>query len=79
MAGITRKKGETFESFFRRFSKKVQESGRLLQAKKIRFFDHHKSRTKIKADALRRIEIRDEKEYLKKIGKSEEPEERRRY
>jgi hypothetical protein len=50
----------------------------LLQARKIRFRIRPKSDAKKRADALRRIEITDEKEYLKKIGKLEE-EPRRRY
>ena len=72
MAEVKRKRTETFESLLRRFTKKVQASGRLLQARKIRFRIRPKSDAKKRADALRRIEITDEKEYLKKIGKLEE-------
>jgi len=80
MPEIKRKKGETFESLLRRFTRKVLESGRLIQAKKIRFYERPKSKTKKRADALRRLEIQKEREYLKKIGKlKEEPERGRRY
>lgn len=79
MAEIKRKRGETFESLLRRFTRKVQQSGRLIQAKKIRFFDRPKSQGKKRTDALRRLEIQDEREYLKKIGKLKDEPERRRY
>jgi len=72
VAEIKRKKGETFESFIRRFNKKLQQSGKLIQSRKIRFFDSQKSRSKIKEDALRRKKIGEKREYLKKIGKLKE-------
>lgn len=74
MAEVKRKKGETFESLMRRFSKKVQQSGRLIQSRKIRFYESKKNRTKVRAAAARRSEINSKREYLKKIGKLvEEP------
>lgn len=69
MAEIKRKKGETFESFLRRFNKKLQQSGKLIQSRKIRFHERSKSRTKVREDALRRKRITSQREYLKKIGK----------
>ena len=72
MAEIKRKKGETFESFLRRFNKKIQQSGKLIQSRKIRFYERPKSRTKQRTDALRRIRITAKREYLKKIGKLKE-------
>ncbi len=74
MAEVKRKKGETFESLIRRFSKKVQQSGRLLQSRKIRYYTKKKNKTAIRAAASRREEITAKREYLKKIGKLvEEP------
>ena len=74
MAEVKRKKGESFESFMRRFSKKVQQSGRLLQVRKIRFRSKKKNKTAVRAAAARRGEITAKREYLKKIGKLvEEP------
>ena len=74
MAEVKRKKGESFESFVRRFSKKVQQSGRLLQVRKIRYRTKSKNKTAIRAAAARRGEIAAKREYLKKIGKLvEEP------
>lgn len=69
MAEVKRKKSETFESLLRRFHKKLQQSGRLIQSRKIRFHEKSKNRTKVKDEALRRKEIGNKREYLKKIGK----------
>lgn len=69
MVETKRKKGESFESLFRRFHKKLQQSGKLLQSRKIRFFQRDKSKNLKKQNALRRIQIKEEREYLKKIGR----------
>ncbi len=69
MAEVKRKKGETFESLFRRFGKKIQQSGRLLQSKKVRYYESKKNKTATRAAAARREEIRIKRDYLKKIGK----------
>jgi len=74
VAEVKRKKGETFESLIRRFSKKLQQSGRLLQSRKIRYYTKKKNKTAIRLAAARRSEINAKREYLKKIGKLiEEP------
>lgn len=72
MVEAKRKKGETFESLLRRFNKKVIQSGKILQAKKIRFYEKEPNKNLTKRLALRRNEIKSKKEYLKKIGKLEE-------
>jgi ribosomal protein S21 len=72
MAEVKRKKGETFESLLRRFSKKVIQSGRILQAKKIRFLEKNTNKNLARKLALRRLKIKNKKEFLKKIGKLEE-------
>ncbi|KKU47717.1 30S ribosomal protein S21 [Candidatus Uhrbacteria bacterium RIFCSPLOWO2_12_FULL_46_10] len=77
MVELKRKKGETFESFFRRFNKRLQQSGRLFQARKVRFFERPKSKTRLKEAASRRAELRAKREYLKRIGKLPEEELRR--
>lgn len=81
VAEVKRKKGETFESLIRRFSKKVQQSGRLLQVRKIRYKTKGKNKTAVRSAAARREEITAKREYLKKIGKlADEPTNRgRRY
>ena len=72
MAEAKRKKNETFESFLRRFNKKLQQSGKLIQSRKIRFHERQKSRTQLRTDALRRKGIGEKREYLKKVGKLKE-------
>lgn len=69
MAELKRKKGETFESLLRRFSKKIQESGIILQVKKIRFYQKPETRNKRRVGTLTRKKLNAEKEYLQKIGK----------
>jgi len=69
MAEVKRKKSESFESLLRRFNRRIIESGRILQAKKIRFHKKNKSKNAAKATALRRKELRETREYLRKIGK----------
>lgn len=72
MAEVKRKKGETFESLLRRFHKKLQQSGRLIQSRKIRFYERPKNKNQVRKEALRRKDIRENREYLKKIGKLKE-------
>lgn len=72
MAEAKRKKGESFDALLRRFNRKIVESGRVLQAKKIRYHSKDKSRNAAKVSALRRKELREKRDYLKKIGKLRE-------
>lgn len=72
MSEVKRKKSETFESLLRRFHKKLQQSGRLIQSRKIRFYEKPKNRTKTRREALRRLQIGEKREYLKKVGKLKE-------
>ena len=69
MAETKRKPKESFEALLRRFNKQVQQSGKILQAKKIRFYARPKSKLKLKESALRRLKIEDKKTYLKRVGK----------
>ena len=78
MAEVKRKKGETFEALIRRFGKKIQQSGRLIQSRKIRYHDRKKNKTSIRTAAARRNEISDKREYLKKIGKLVDERDQRR-
>lgn len=82
MAEVKRKKGESFESLVRRFSRKVQESGTILQARKIRFRKKDLSKNASKTAALRREELKEKREYLIRSGKATEedfrPKRRRR-
>jgi len=69
MAEAKRKKGETFESLLRRFNKKVIQSGKILQAKKVRYLEKEPNKNLSKKLALRRKGIKEKKEYLKRVGK----------
>lgn len=69
---VKRKDGESFESLIRRFTKKTIQSGKILQAKKVRFFTKDKTKRALKDSALRRNKIGSKMDYLKRIGKLEE-------
>ena len=66
---IKRKKNESFEAFIRRVKKRWQQSGKILQAKKIQFFAETKSKNVRKASTLHRLRKAQEMEYLRKIGR----------
>jgi ribosomal protein S21 len=66
---VKRKDGESFESLLRRFNRKIQQSGVLVRARKIRFFAPEKSRNLLREDAVKRSVMRQEREELKKLGK----------
>ena len=68
MSEVKRKKGESFEAMMRRFGRRVQQSGRMFQARKIRFFTRLKSKNALKESALRRMTIAEKREYLDRIG-----------
>lgn len=69
MVEVKRKDGESFESLLRRFSRKVQQSGVLIRARRNRFYDAPKSRMMLRQSALKRAELREEREELRKLGK----------
>jgi len=66
---IKRKKNESFEAFIRRVKKRWQQSGKILQVKKIRFYEREKNKNMRKKSALHRMTISSKMEYLKKIGR----------
>ena len=67
MVEVKRKENESFESLLRRFNRKIQQSGVLVRARKIRFFEPPKSRNLQKVAARRRTVIKAQKEELKKL------------
>jgi len=67
---VKRKKGESFESFLRRFNKVLIQSGRLIQARKVRFHKKKKSKSQLRESALRKIDLVQKQEYLIRIGKA---------
>ena len=69
MVEVKRKDNESFESLLRRFNRKIQQSGVLIRARRIRFFEQPKSRNLQKEAARRRAQIRQQKEEQKRLGK----------
>ena len=72
MVQFKRKKGESFESFLRRFNKRLQQSGKLMEARKGRYVKKDKNSNQTKKSALISLKLRSKKEYERKIGKIEE-------
>jgi ribosomal protein S21 len=72
MVQFKRKKGESFEAFLRRFNRRLQQSGKLMEARKNRYIHKDLNETKTKKSALIGLKLRNKKEYLRKIGKLEE-------
>jgi ribosomal protein S21 len=71
---VKRRKGESFESLLRRFSRRIQQSGNMLEARKLRFYKKTPTKNRNQESALRRLEIKEDREYLIKAGKFvEEP------
>lgn len=60
---------ETSQGLVRRFSRRMKQSGILLSARKVRFFERPKSKQMRKRSALRREELRKEYELADKMGK----------
>lgn len=65
---VQKKDGETTGSLLYRFSKKVQQSGILKEAKKRRFYKRSINDTKRKLSAIHRENQKKERERLKKLG-----------
>lgn len=78
MVEVKRKDNESFESLLRRFNRKIQQSGVLVRARKIRFYEPGRSRNLLREDAQRRAINREKREELKKMGKLPPPSKFRR-
>jgi small subunit ribosomal protein S21 len=66
---VKKKDNESFEGLLRRFNRKIQQSGVLVRARRIRFFEPARSRNLLREDAARRAVNREKREELKKMGK----------
>jgi len=66
---VRKRERESSEGLLRRFSRKVQQSGLLLKARKVRFREPEKNDTQLRKDALRKLEIQKERDFLRKTGK----------
>ena len=72
MVEVRKRDNESTDSLLRRFSRKVQQSGVLLQARKIRFHTRKKGRRKMKEDAIRKAGLQAERDRLIKLGEIDE-------
>lgn len=69
---VRKKDKESTGSLLRRFSRRVQQSGVLLRARRSRFFTKQKTKRQLKASALRREQLRAQRKELIKLGMLEE-------
>lgn len=72
MVEVKKKDNEGLDSLIRRFSRKVQQSGVLLQARKVRFHERKKNKRKVREDAQRRAVLTAERDRLIKLGEIDE-------
>ncbi len=73
---VKRKKGESFDAFIRRVKRRWQQSGKLLQAKKVKFREEKKSKNVQKKQKVQHLQNVSKIEYLRKIGRLPEEEEK---
>lgn len=76
MSEVRRKRGESFEGFMRRVKRQWLHSGRLLQAKKVQFYQPKKSKNEQRKQTVAKVKLKVRQTYLRKIGKLPEEEER---
>ncbi|HMN19066.1 MAG TPA: hypothetical protein PKA31_00525 [Candidatus Moranbacteria bacterium] len=69
MIEVRKKDKETTESLIRRFSRRIQQSGVLVRARRTRFRTEEKSKVEKRAEAIYKVRIRKEIDRLKKLGK----------
>jgi ribosomal protein S21 len=69
---LKRKKGESFESFVRRFSRRLQQSGKLYEVRQRKHVVPKINKNKQKLRALVGRKLHSTREYLKKTGKLKE-------
>jgi hypothetical protein len=75
---VKKKPGETTRSLLRRFSRRIQQSGVLIRARRARFREREKNKRERRSSALRREKIIKQKEKLRKLGLLEEEQRYRR-
>ena len=77
MVYVKKKDNETQAAMIRRFTRRIQQSGILIRARKMRFYDPKPTKRAVKDRALRKVRIVKEREHLAKLGRL--PEEEQRY
>ncbi|MDP3794364.1 MAG: 30S ribosomal protein S21 [bacterium] len=71
---IKRQENETTGSMLRRFTRTVQQSGTLVKARRVQFYNPPKSKREKRLSALYRQRVRKERERLQKLGVIDEEE-----
>mgnify|MGYP000846011288 CR=1 FL=1 len=74
MIEVKRKDRETSESLIRRFGRRVQQSGVLVQARRSRFRTEEKSKREKREGAMYKMKVKKVVDRLKKMGKFDEEE-----
>lgn len=69
MSEIKRRRGESFESFIRRVKRRWVQSGKLLQARKVQYFEEKKSKNLRKKKRVELLHKVSKTNYLRKIGR----------
>lgn len=69
---VRRKEKEPVGSLLRRFTRRVQQSGVLLSARRSRFYNKPKTKRQVKISALRREQLRAQRKEMMKEGLLEE-------
>lgn len=77
MVEQSRKKGESFESFLRRFNRTLIGTRKLTRIRGSRFLKKKPNKATLKKNALYGKDVHEKAEYLKKIGKITEDKRRR--
>jgi len=72
VAEVKKKRNESFESLMRRFQDKIRQSGKILQAKKIRFYAPKVNKNQRRKSAVERGRRAKTRDYLIKVGKLKE-------
>lgn len=68
---VRKKEKETTQSLLRRFSRRIQQSGVLLNSRRGRFYVPPLTKRQKRLDALTRLKNKKEREKLYKLGKLE--------
>lgn len=69
MVEINKKEKESTAAFLRRFTRRIQQSGILLEVKKSRFYTPPETKRQKRLKALHRLARQQEMERLKKMGR----------
>lgn len=69
MVEVKKRENETTAAMLRRFTRRMQQSGILIRARKERFFEQKPTKRVVRERALRRRKMTKERTRLEKLGK----------